>query len=235
MRIFYLLLSVLYFLPACRGKDARDPHKIVRLGNLDMNDIYLDYRLTANEGDDNLNLVLQFREYDKDGSTLYVGGEGKVLLDGEELKADSAEMSGAFYEIQKPIASFSGEHEIVLEAPGRRIVERFHFQPMTLAEALPDTVRRAGGWDMRLDGVENGDPVRIMMLDTSFFNDEINRLDTVRQGRIRIRPADLEKLHDGPIQFELYRELDRPTVADNRAGGRFSRTFALRRSFVLVD
>jgi hypothetical protein len=232
--ILFLLLTPI-FITACNNGKESDPNGIVLLGDLDMEDIYLDYRLTANEGDDNLNIVLQFREYDEEGRTLLIGEDGRVLLDGRELQADSAEMSGAYYEIQVPIETFAGDHEITLEGPGKSIIEKFHFQPMTLAEALPDTIRRQEGWTLHLEGTDDGDPVRTLMVDTSFFSDEINRVDTVRNGVLRIRPADLEQLNPGPIQLELYRELEGPIQEETRAGGRFSRSFSLRRSFILAD
>ncbi len=235
MRKLLFLAFTFIFLSSCSDNRAGDPGDISRLDDVDMDDIFLDYRISAEEGDDNLNIVLQFKEGSEDSRTLVVGDEGAVLLDGEHLVADSSGLSGAYYEIQKPIAGFSGEHRIVLSGPGgKQFEENFSFYPMTLNTAIGDTMHRAD-WILELGGLEKEDYVRVVMTDTSFINEGINRLDTVYDGRLSIRRSDLDQLSNGEIHLELYREIDRPTRQGGDAGGRFTMTYALKRDFILQD
>lgn len=223
------------FLNSCSDNRTGDPGDISRLDDVDMDDIFLDYRISAEEGDDKLNIVLQFREGSEDSRTLVVGDEGAVLLDGERLVADSSGLSGAYYEIQKPIADFSGEHRIVLSGPGgKQFEESFSFYPMTLNTPIDDTMHRSD-WILELGGLEKIEYVRVVMTDTSFINEGINRLDTVYDGRLSIRRSELDQLSNGEILLELYREIDRPTRQGGDAGGRFTMTYALKRDFILQD
>jgi hypothetical protein len=233
MRIYLLLLI---FIMACSDQGGNDPGEISRLDEVAMENIFLDYRIHAEEGDDNLNILIQFRESDPDGRTLLVGDAGKVMLDEEELQADSTERMGAYYEIQKPIASFTGEHVLLLEGPGgKRFEERFRFTSMTLESGPGDTVFRNEELVLQLAGLEKKDYVRIVMTDTSFVNDGINRLDTVYNGRLVLPRLELEQLAAGPVHLELYRENERPTMNKTVAGGRFSLTYVLKRDFILSD
>ena len=127
------ILPFLLVLAGCSNEGGQDPAEISRLDEVAMDEIFLDYRIHAEEGDDNLNVLLQFREEDETGRTLVVGEAGKVKLDEETLTVDSADRAGAFYEIQKPIAGFSGEHVITLEGPGGvSLREKFRFEPMVI-------------------------------------------------------------------------------------------------------
>lgn len=234
-RNLFLACFIIFLFGSCRDDRSGSPGDISMLADVNMEDIFLDYRISAEEGDNNLNIVLQFRDGSEDGRTLVVGDAGKVELDGEPLIADSAELSGAFYEIQKPINAFSGEHKIILSGPGgKEFSETFVFYPMTLNTPIADTMRRED-WVLELGGLEKVDYVRVVMVDTSFINEGINRVDTVYGGRLLIRRADLEELHNGDIHLELYRENERPTRNGGEAGGRFSMTYAIKRDFILWD
>ncbi len=230
------ILPWLLFLIACSNDGGQNPGEISRLDEVAMNEIFLDYRIHAEEGDDNLNIVLQFREDDETGRTLVVGDAGKVRLDAEVLEVDSAARSGAFYEIQKPIAGFTGHHTITLEGPdGVTLEERFRFDPMVIRGGLADSVSQQADLILDLGGLEAKDLVRVVMTDTSFVKEGFNRLDTVKNGQLLISRYDLQNLAPGPVHLELYREMERPTQSETNAGGRFSLTYVIRRDFILLD
>ena len=228
-----LIIAFCLFILACNNDTGRNELSITSLEGTDLNDVYFDYRIHGEEGDDNLTLMIQYRDGDEEGPTLLVEKPALVKLDDEVLSADSSLMTGAYYEVQKPIEQFTGPHRVSLVA-GKTFSEEFQFNPLTLAEPLPDTLSRRD-WVLDLEGLEPEDYVRILMMDTSFTSDGINRLDTVQSGRLLIRESDLAKLQNGDIQFELHREFERPVKNGTSAGGRLSITYVIKRRFVLKD
>src|SRR6187551_1918495 len=74
--------------------------------------VFFDYEVWAEEGKEDVTVNLQYRMGGKNGTTLVLDEPSKVMLDGEQLKVDSAKVTGAYYEVQKPFASFTGKHAI---------------------------------------------------------------------------------------------------------------------------
>ena len=85
------------------------------------------------------------------------------------------------------------------------------------------------------NGLENEDFVRVVLTDTSFENDGINRLDTVLNNQIIISKAELNNLTNGPIQLEFIREYERPILKRKEESGRLAITYKLKREFILAD
>jgi hypothetical protein len=195
--------------------------------------VYFDYKITGEEGNDKLTVMLQYR----------VGGEeegdavsmGKVTLDGEDLPADSTKMSGVFYELHKPIAGFKGKHSILLTGINKKeYKEEFDFQLAELITLLADTIRR-NDLTFEFSGLSQKDYLRVLLTDTSFINDGINRVDLVQDGHLAISETDLETLTNGPVQIEFIREYERPVKNGTEAGGRLLITYSLKREFFLKD
>lgn len=212
---------------SCRNKKGNDV--------LSPESIYFDYKISGHEGDDKLTVLLQYKEGDEEGQTVTIDGPGKVMLDEEVLMVDSAAMTGTFYETNKVIDSFAGKHMIVFTNLNKKeYKEEFNFQPVSLVTAIPDTIHR-GELAFELAGLEPEDMVRVVLTDTMWVNDGINRIDTVRGGRIILSADDLKKLSNGPIQLELIREYERPIKNGTKAGGRISINYGLKREFILAD
>src|SRR5687768_9510183 len=74
--------------------------------------VFFDYEIWAEEGKEDVTVNLQYRMGGKNGTTLVLEEPSKVMLDGEQLKVDSAKVTGAYYEVQRPIMSFPGKHSI---------------------------------------------------------------------------------------------------------------------------
>jgi hypothetical protein len=197
--------------------------------------IYFDYRITGEEGNDDITVMLQYRFGGANGPTLVLESPGKVELDGEEIGVDSSGMTGAFYEITKSVKSFTGKHVIVFTDNHKtKYKEEFSFQPVTLTTPVPESVGRSD-LIFQLEGLEPKDYVRVLLTDTSFASDGINRVDTVRDGQIIISKKDLEKVVNGPVRLELYKEVERPVKNGTEEGGLLSITYGLRRGFTLKD
>jgi len=172
--------------------------------------IYFDYRISGEEGNDNATVMLQYRFSGENGTTLTIDKPGKVQVDGETLDSDSTKITGAYYELQKPAGAFAGKHTIQFtNLNGKRYDEEFSFQPFTLIGGLPDTLT-ADSAILEFAGLKNGDILNILMTDTVFGSDGVERRARVKDGKIFIDAEDLENLAGGPIHLEL--ELEKENI-----------------------
>lgn len=195
--------------------------------------VYFDYKIWGEEGEKDITIMLQYRFGGENGTTLVLEDSNKAELDGEIIKADSSVMTGAFYEIQKPVNAFAGKHNIVFtDANKKQYKEEFNFQPISLKTAIPDTIQR-DTLIFNLNGLDPVDYVRVLLTDTLYKSEGINRVDTVKNGRIKITPADLHNLVDGPIQLEFIKEDEKPVKNGTNEGGRISISYGLKREFIL--
>jgi hypothetical protein len=226
------IAALIFFLFSCNNSNESES-VIGRMDETDLESVFFDYKISAEEGDDNLTIMLQFRFDDIEGESIIIDDGGKVELDGEQILPDSSGLTGAYYEINKPIQGFAGDHEIVFYHGNRRYKEKFSFHPVSFKTELPDTIKREN-ITIELNGLDPEDYVRLIMFDTT-ANDGINRLDTTINGRIEISQNDLAGLRNGEIQLELHRENDKPVENGTHAGGRLLRGYVLKRSFILRD
>ena len=187
----FLTICLPVILISCKSKDKKLPDKNIA------DNIYFDYKISAEEGYDNLTVLLKYRDGDKTGEAFTPAVLENVKLDDEILVPDSSKLNGVFYEIQKPINTFTGKHYFA--------------------------------------GLENEDYVRIVLTDTSFFNDGINRIDAVLNNQMILPKKDLDNLADGPILLEFIREFERPIKNAGEVGGRVRINYTLRRSFNLQN
>ena len=230
MKRLYILLSIIFIflLSSCASKDEK------AVQNSAVENIYFDYQVLAEEGDDNLTVLIRFRE-GEEGEAISLSGISSVSLDGEILTADSSKRTGAFYETHKPIANFAGNHTILFkDDEGNEYKEDFLFQPLVLTNYIPDTIKRS---DLlfELEGLEPEDYVRVLATDTLFTSKGINRLDTVNNGKLILSLDDLGMLVNGPIQLELIRENENRVKNGTEAGGKIAINYKLRREFFLKD
>lgn len=196
--------------------------------------VYFNYTISAEEGDDNLTVLVRFLMGEDDEAVSIPDG-AFVMLDNEILNPDSSKKAGTFYEVHKPITSFTGKHSITYtDASGKQYKHEFNFQPLVLSTYVPDTVQRQ---DILLEllGLEEEDYVRILATDTAFSSEGINRLDTIKNGQLSISVNDLSKLVNGPVQLELNREYEIPVENGMGSGGKMAITYRLRREFILKD
>jgi hypothetical protein len=197
--------------------------------------VFFDYEVWAEEGKEDVTINLQYRMGGKNGTTLVLDEPSKVMLDGEQLKVDSAKVTGAYYEVQKPFASFAGKHSINFTDLNKKDYnEEFEFKPFTLESNVPSTLNR-GDLIFDFTGLEPIDYLNVILTDTSFASADINDMDTVKNGRLVIKADRLSALINGPIHLQFFREqiiqLKKPT----QEGGKFIITYGLKRDFELKD
>lgn len=226
IRLFFIFSISLLF-ASCKSKDKKVPNVN------QINNIYFDYKISAEEGYDNLTIILKYRDGNKDGDAFSPEILKSVKLDDEELLPDSSKMNGVYYEVQRPIANFSGKHVITFTSTNdEEFKEEINFSPMVLETVIPENISRE---DIVLDfsGLEIEDYIRVLLTDTSFFGDGINRIDTIRNNQLILSKNVLDKLADGPILMEFSREFERPLNEASEAGGRLRINYTLRREFNL--
>jgi hypothetical protein len=200
--------------------------------NVDPQSIYFDYRVWGDEDGGYMTTRLQYRV----GATnLLLISPSKAELDGVVMRSDSSKMNGIYYELAKPVKEFTGAHTIVFtDRNGKQYREEFDFQPISLKKSLPAVIQRAD-LVLEIDGLKPNDPVKLMLSDTASFSEGIDRVDTVKNGRIVITADDLQKLASGPVHLELSREDERRIRNGTRRGGKLVVLYELKREFELKD
>ncbi len=197
--------------------------------------IWFDYRIWGQEGTDEVTVKLQYRFAGETGTTLVLTEPSKVELDGRVVPVDSSKYAGAYYEMQEPVDSFKGKHTIVFtDVNKKQYKEEFHFHPMALRSKIPASLTRSD-LVFELDGLEPVDYVRVLLSDTSSKSEGINRVDTVKNGRLHLSKSQLGSLVNGPITLELIRESEKPVKSSTAEGGKIAVSYGLRREFSLKD
>jgi len=197
--------------------------------------VFFDYEIWAEEGKEDVTVNLQYRMGGKNGTTLVLDEPSKVILDGEQLNVDSAKVTGAYYEVQRPISSFAGKHTISFtDLNKKEYNEEFEFRPFTLDPDVPSTLNR-GDLVFNFKGLEPVDYLSVILTDTSFTSKDINDVDTVRNGRLVIEANRLSALINGPIHLQFFREQLLPLKKPTKEGGKFMITYGLKRDFELKE
>lgn len=196
--------------------------------------VFFDYEVWADEGKD-VTINLQYRMGGKNGTTLVLDQPSRVLLDGEQLNVDSAKVTGAYYEIQKPAVSFDGKHIISFtDLNKKEYKEEFEFTPFTLEPEIPAILNR-GDLVFNFKGLDSIDHLSVILTDTSFTSVDINDIDSVKNGRLVISADRLSALVNGPINLQFYKEKEKPVKNGTKEGGRLLITYGLKRDFELKD
>jgi len=197
--------------------------------------VFFDYKIWAEEGKEDVTINLQYRMGGPNGTTLVLNEPSQVILDKENLELDSAKFSGAYYEVQKPLAGFSGRHSIVFtDFNKKEYKEEFEFIPFSLIPDVPEVLPR-GNLGFQLSGLHPVDYIRVSLTDTSFTSMDINNVDTVKNGRLIITADRLSTLKNGPINLQFYKEQEKPLKYTSAEGGKLSITYVLKREFELKD
>jgi hypothetical protein len=216
---------------ACRNRDKEAELRSSK--EVSPESIFLDYQVMGEEGNDSITLLLQFRSGGEYGGTLLLDSPSTVQLDGELIKGDSARVTGAYYEIQKPVETFAGHHSIFFSYDENKIYKQdFQFQPMTFLTELPAVVYR-DSLVLSLKGLDAGDVVRVVLTDTLFGSEGVDRLDTVTNGHIIITREELKTLTYGPVQLQLVKESETAIKNGRRRSGRLYMSYRLKREFLL--
>lgn len=199
-----------------------------------LEDIFFEYLVTAEEGNDSVSVLLKFKEFDEYGQAISIE-PGSVSLDGWKILPDSTPMTGPYYAINKAVTEFTGKHRIEVTLPDqKKYREEFSFRPFAIRKAIPDTLKRSR-LQMEFDGLANGELLRLLVTDTSFTGEGIHRLDTVWSNRFEISRHEWSYLENGPINMELTRESVKKIRNSTAAGGVLSVSYTIRKECWLRD
>ena len=224
-----LTLTSIFFLFSCTSDEIGSSKDV----NPDA--VFFDYKIWADESREEVTVNLQYRMGGKNGTTLVLDEPSKVLFDGEQLKVDSAKVTGAYYEIQRPFSSFAGKHTITFTDRNKKEYnEEFEFTPFSLEPEVPATMNR-GDLVFNFKGLDSLDLVNVVLTDTSFTSADINDIDTVKNGRLVISANRLSALVNGPINLQFFKEVAKPVKSSTREGGKLFISYGLKREFELKD
>lgn len=197
--------------------------------------VFFEYKVWGEETDSLVTLYLQFRLGGKNGKALVLQNPSSVMLDGDTLEVDSARLTGAYYEIRRPLNSFSGNHSIVFtDLNGKQYKEDFRFIPFILKTKIPAVINR-GDIHFDFEGFEKEDYITLIATDTSFRSRDIQKIDTIKNGRLTITAEELDDLVNGPVNIQFYRDVDKKVKNGTKEGGRISVSYGLQREFELRD
>jgi hypothetical protein len=217
--IFLLLL-----LSACTNIELRNRKEV------DPHAIFFDYMIRGDEDDSNVTVYIQFRIGGPNGYTLTLKDPAKVQLDSETISLDSARLTGAYYETQKPAESFTGKHTITFTDFNKKEHRyEFEYKPFSLETELGEVSREDLVFD--LEGLEKEDYLHVSATDTSFTSHDIVEIDTVRDGKFIIPAGKLKYLVDGPVTLLLSKETQK--IIRDQVRGRITVSYGLKREFEL--
>jgi hypothetical protein len=228
VKITHLLCCIaglVLFLSACKNSDKT-------ADVLDKEELFYDYKIIAEEGNDNLLVMAQLKSGGEEGEVITLTPATEILLDNELMQKDSAKIGGVYYEMYRAIDSFTGSHSFVFKEAGKLKQQvAFNFQPFALEDGLDSVVSRKN-WQLSFTGLDSVSNVRIVLTDTTFESEGVNELRKVRHNKLEIDSVMLGNLKNGPIQLTLTREYEQPLKNEK---GRILLLYTLRREFILTD
>jgi hypothetical protein len=204
----YFQKQVLAAICLLTGLFACNSNEIGESKDVNQDKIYMDYRISYTEGDDQVTLNFQYRFAGAAGTTLVLNNPSQVKLDGEILKADSSKYGGAFYTSNKNYSSFLGKHNISFtDINGKNFENSFEFTAFTLVN-LPATADRNKDLlvSYNINGLNKNDDIEINSVDTdsSFHYHQSGSASSVT-----IPAPDLKRQKKNEVSFEttIYRDL----------------------------
>jgi len=218
-------IFLLIFISACTNNTPGNRK------NIDPDAVFFEYIIRGDEDDSNVTVYIQFRIGGPNGYTLTLKDPAKVELDGETISMDSAKLTGAYYELQKPADLFPGKHTITFTDFNKKVYhQEFEYKPFSLETDLGEVNREDLVFE--LEGLDQEDQLHVSATDTSFTSRDIVEIDTVKDGKLMIPAHKLKYLVDGPITLLLSKETQK--IIRNEIRGRITVSYGLKREFELT-
>jgi hypothetical protein len=216
-----VLALCLFIIAACNGGDKKGAVA------LPVSDLYLDYKVSAEESAEYAVALFYFRDGGANAKSIELEKGSQVSFDGEPLKADSAKLAGIYYEAQRPLAGFAGPHQIIYkDKQGHTIEQSFQYIPLIL-ESIPAVLSRKD-LVLKLGKSAGKGKIQVLVTDTSFRTTDINEEYTAENGQILIPGEALKKVANGPITLELVKE-----ETKYLPNGKLTLSYTLRRELEL--
>ncbi len=105
-----LIKATVSFLIAAVTFTACSSNEIGESKDVAQDKIYQGYSVNYTEGDETAEIFSQFRFAGRNGTTLILSQPSQLQFDGEKIKVDSGDYSGAYYKTLKPAMGFYGKH-----------------------------------------------------------------------------------------------------------------------------
>ncbi|MFL5741364.1 MAG: hypothetical protein ACJ75B_14165 [Flavisolibacter sp.] len=193
---------------------------------------FLEYSVSGTEDDENVHCRFRFLKGGPEGNAAPLPPNARLTLDGMALQADSAGLSGVFYEADRPLDSFRGKHAIVFtDADHHNFRDEFVFSSFELDD-LDSAVAR----HPFLIQLKNFDSryarVHLVMVDTSFRTNDVNEIMNISNGMVPVTGSMLSRLKNGPIDLEIYRVEEHGL---KKANGKLTISYGLQRQFELTE
>ena len=190
--------------------------------------VYTSYAVNYSEGDDSVSCFLQYRFAGEHGTTLVLTTPSKVTIDGNEVLADSASFTGAYYEKKFSASNFDGEHVIVFtDVNGKTHEEKFNFHRISCSTEIPASINKKS-LAIEFNGALTNDVIDINVSDTSSATEDIHISSQPQSNRLTVTAAQLKKLNKGSLQFNIYRHQEIPLLQPTQEGGKFSINYDIK-------
>ena len=172
--------------------------------------IYQQYTIKYSEGNDKANVFAQFRFAGSNGTTLVLSTPSQLAFDEAIIKVDSSGGSGAYYEVNKPIANFYGKHHFIFtDLNNKKFDNDFSFDTFRLVN-VPASASKKQSLNLSFESgtLQPGDYINVSSANTdSSFS---VRYEPTSTKAINISSSDLMRQKNGEIKLEttLYRKIN---------------------------
>ncbi len=210
-------VSVLLMIGSCASNE------IGQSRDVNQQTVYQQYDVQYDEAGNTATLTAWFRFAGVNGTTLVLNEPSRFECDGETIKVDSSEFSGAFYKTVLQADRSLGRHRLVFtDIDKKRYENEFSLDRFQL-EQVPASIRRADSVNIFFEGpaLEGKDYIELTTDNTdSAFN--LTHLATDQGNYITIPAAQLQRQKGKAFSLyaTLYRE--RPLLRQTKEGGLIS-------------
>lgn len=166
-------------------------------------------------------------------SSLLLEEPSHVTLDGEKLAADSSRLNGIYYETDRATDSFTGQHEIVFtDNEGKKYTEPFVYTPFSLA-GLPDSLTGNEDLQLEISGLDDGEFLHLIIIDTSFRGNGVEKIEPVKNGKLVVSAEELASLKKGPVYLDLIWDKKRTLKSPASESGLLFMNYRMKREVFL--
>ncbi|CAN5393444.1 hypothetical protein BH10BAC2_BH10BAC2_49870 [soil metagenome] len=192
--------------------------------------VYMDYYIRYTEGENSVNCLLQYRFAGENGTTLVLSSPSKVSIDGKEIKADSSEFSGAYYEKKFSAATFTGDHTIAFtDVNNKKRKEVFNFHRTRITNDILSANKQTD-LVLKFENINERDIIEVNISDTSGVTENIVIKAKPVAGKLTISAAQLQSLSSGPCSLDIYKSVVQPLQQPIAEGGKLVIDYIIKKA-----
>ena len=164
--------------------------------------IYQQYSIKYSEGNEKASIFAQFRFAGRNGTTLVLSKPSQVAFDNDIIKVDSSGGSGAFYQLDKPMANFYGKHHFIFtDINNKKFDNDFSFDVFRLVN-VPASASKRQDLNLSFEStpLQSGDVINIS---SSNSDSSFSLTHEASDGKTIVIPAkQLMRQKNGEITLE---------------------------------